>query len=103
MMPTMQYAIIDAAAEPDTLMMFEKFDPVSSSLYLEPLEPEIKPLAPYLVEVNDDVSAWLKQRKSYWGFYFSSKAGFKEVRQHWRKYLQVMLPGREKTVVFSLL
>lgn len=100
MMPINHYAVIDAAAEPDTLAMFAELDPVSSCLYLEPLEPDIEPLAPYLVQVSEEVSQWLKQRTGYWGFYCESKAPFKEVRHHWRKYLQVMLPGREKPSFF---
>lgn len=100
MLATNLYAVIDAASEPDTLTMFAELDPVSSCLYLEPLEPDIVHLAPYLVQVDENVQQWLKQRKTHWGFYCESKASFKEVRHHWRKYLQVMLPGRDKPSFF---
>lgn len=94
------YAIIDAASEPELFGMLERYDPPASCLYAEPIQPELAELAPWIVQVDDNVREWLNKSSNYWGFYCESKANFKEVRQHWRKYLQVILPEREKPVFF---
>lgn len=92
------YAIIDAASEPAIFAMLDELDPPASCLYSEPIQPEIVELAPYLVEVNDEVRKWLSQRETPWGIYVYTQATMRELRQHLRKYLMVMIPDQEKPV-----
>ncbi|MGJ0638638.1 DUF4123 domain-containing protein [Xenorhabdus bovienii] len=94
------YAIIDGAAEPNFSLMLERYDPPSTCLYSEPLQPELAEIAPYLVQVNEEVKIWLECRKTPWGIYLHSTADLKTLRHHLRKYLQVLLPGQEKPVFF---
>lgn len=92
------YAIIDAASEPDIFTMLEELDPPASCLYSEPIQPEIAELAPYLVEATPEVRKWLSQRDTPWGIYVYTQATMRELRQHLRKYLMVMIPGQDKPV-----
>lgn len=92
------YAIIDAASEPDVFTMLDEFDPPASCLYSEPIQPEIAELAPYLVEATPEVRKWLSQRDTPWGIYVYTQATMRELRQHLRKYLMVMIPGQDKPV-----
>ncbi|MBD1227618.1 DUF4123 domain-containing protein [Xenorhabdus griffiniae] len=94
------YAIIDGAAEPDLFLALERYDPPSTCLYGEPLQPELVNIVPYLVQVTEEVKIWLECRKSPWGIFVHSAADMKTVRQHLRKYLQVLLPQQEKPVFF---
>jgi hypothetical protein len=94
------YAIIDGAAEPDLFFALEHYDPPSACLYGEPLQPELIKIAPYLVQVTEKVKIWLECRKTPWGIFVHSEADMKTVRQHLRKYLQVLLPQQEKPVFF---
>ncbi|WYX64606.1 DUF4123 domain-containing protein [Morganella morganii] len=65
--PEVCYAIIDAASEPDVFSLLDEYTPPVCCLYSEPLQPEIAELAPYLVEVSDDVRQWLDTRQTPWG------------------------------------
>ncbi|CDG22410.1 conserved protein of unknown function [Xenorhabdus poinarii G6] len=94
------YAIIDGAAESDLFLMLARYDPPSACLYGEPLQPELVEIAPYLVQVTEEVKIWLECCKTPWGIFVHSAADMKTVRQHLRKYLQVLLPQQEKPVFF---
>lgn len=94
------YAIIDGAAEDELLPMLAELDPAVSCLYAEPVQDELVAIAPYLVQVNDEVKRWLTTRDSFWGFYCISDASLKEVRHHLRKHLQAMIEGQEEAVFF---
>ncbi|EPG7575760.1 DUF4123 domain-containing protein [Providencia rettgeri] len=96
--PETCYAIIDAASEPDVFNLFAEHEPPASCLYSEPIQPEIVSLAPYLVEVTEEVQRWLSTRETPWGIYVYTHATMRELRQHLRKYLMVMIPGQEKPV-----
>lgn len=96
--PETCYAIIDAAAEPEVFNLLAESEPPASCLYSEPVQPEIAELAPYLVEATEDVKNWLNQRETPWGMYVYTQATMRELRQHLRKYLMVMIPGQEKPV-----
>ncbi|MBG3129413.1 DUF4123 domain-containing protein [Proteus mirabilis] len=92
------YAIVDSASEPKLFSMLEKFNPPSCNLYSEPISPEVAELAPYLIEVTDEVQKWLSEQKTPWGIYVYTKITMRELRQHLRKYLMVMIPEQEKPV-----
>ncbi|MEX5867637.1 DUF4123 domain-containing protein [Providencia hangzhouensis] len=96
--PETCYAVIDAASEPDVFNLFAEHEPPASCLYSEPIQPEIVSLAPYLVEVTEEVQRWLSTRETPWGIYVYTHATMRELRQHLRKYLMVMIPGQEKPV-----
>jgi hypothetical protein len=100
MSETMNWAIVDAAAEPELFSMLERFDPPNASLYAEPIPEEISRLAPYLVQMNDDCRHWLMKRTTPWGIWLESNADMKVLRQHLRKYLHVQIPDEEKPVFF---
>lgn len=95
-----QYAVIDGASEEGILDFLAEKNPPHCCLYAEPLAQELVPLAPYLVEVNDEVSGWLLNKTSPWGIYVYTRESMKDLRHHLRKYLQVLLPSEEKPVFF---
>lgn len=94
------YAVIDGAVEDELLAMLEALDPPVSCLYAEPVQDELVNIAPYLVQVTDEVKQWLITRDSFWGFYCTSEVSLKELRHHLRKHLQAMIAGEEKPVFF---
>ncbi|WP_127960440.1 DUF4123 domain-containing protein [Serratia microhaemolytica] len=94
------YAIIDGAVEENLLTMIEQQDLLASCLYAEPLQPELIPLAPYLVLANDALQQQLANRHSPWGLFITTYADMKTLRQHLRKFLQITIPGQEKPVFF---
>ncbi len=96
----MNWAIVDAAAEPELFTMLELYDPPNASLYAEPIAEDIGRLAPYLVQINEGSRQWLMHRSTPWGIWLESKAEMKALRQHLRKYLHVQIPDEEKPVFF---
>ncbi|MFP1727787.1 DUF4123 domain-containing protein [Lonsdalea quercina] len=95
-----QYAVIDGATEEGLLDFFSEHNPPHCCLYAEPLQPELVPLAPYLVEVTSEVALWLANKTTPWGIYVFTSAVMKNLRHHLRKYLQVIIPSEEKPVFF---
>ncbi|KHT00177.1 DUF4123 domain-containing protein [Pectobacterium brasiliense] len=95
-----QYAVIDGSIEEGLLDFLAEHDPPHCCLYAEPLQQELVPLAPYLVEVTHEVSSWLVNKTSPWGIYLFTSVSMKDLRQHLRKYLQVLLPSEDKPVFF---
>lgn len=100
MSETITWAIVDTAAEPDFFPVLEELDPPHASLYADPVPDEIGRLAPYLVQVNEDIRHWLLNRETPWGIFLESRVSLKELRQHLRKYLHVQIPDEEKPVFF---
>ncbi|MBA0181491.1 DUF4123 domain-containing protein [Pectobacterium carotovorum] len=95
-----QYAVIDGSIEEGLLDFLAEHDTPHCCLYAEPLQKELVPLAPYLVEVTHEVSSWLVNKTSPWGIYLFTSVSMKDLRQHLRKYLQVLLPSEDKPVFF---
>lgn len=96
--PEICYAVIDAASEPDVFSLLDEYNPPACCLYSEPLQPEMADLAPYLVEVSDDVRKWLDTWQTPWGIYLYSAVAMRELRHHLRKFTMVIIPGQEKPV-----
>lgn len=96
--PEICYAVIDAASEPDVFSLLDEYNPPACCLYSEPLQPEMADLAPYLVEVSDDVRKWLDTRQTPWGIYLYSAVAMRELRHHLRKFTMVIIPGQKKPV-----
>lgn len=95
-----RYAIIDGAVMKDLMDFLSEHNPPHACLYSEPLQPELVGLAPYLLEVTPEVEKWLQWNNYPWGIYLTSKATMRVLRQHLRKYLQVLLPNETKPVIF---
>lgn len=95
-----RYAIIDGAVMKDLMDFLSEHNPPHACLYSEPLQPELVGLAPYLLEVTPEVEKWLQWNTYPWGIYLTSKATMRVLRQHLRKYLQVLLPNETKPVIF---
>lgn len=100
MRETTLWAIVNTASEPGLYAMLEELDPPHASLYADPVPEDIGRLAPWLVQVDDDVHHWLMQRDTPWGIFLESQATLKDLRQHLRKYLHVQIPDEEKPVFF---
>lgn len=100
MSETTLWAIVDTASEPGLYAMLEELDPPHASLYADPVPEDIGRLAPWLVQVDDDVHHWLMKRDTPWGILLESQATLKDLRQHLRKYLHVQIPDEEKPVFF---
>ncbi|CAG9297772.1 DUF4123 domain-containing protein [Celerinatantimonas diazotrophica] len=94
------FAIIDAASEPEYFELFAQQDPLRSCLYEEPLDSDISKVAPYLIELTDDVKDWLDERTTPWGIYLSSEFPLIPLRQHLRQSLQAQVPDDEKPQLF---
>lgn len=95
-----RYAIIDGAVVEDLMDFLSEYNPPHACLYSEPLQPELVGLVPYLLEVTPEVEKWLQWNISPWGIYLTTKATMRVLRQHLRKYLQVLLPNETKSVIF---
>ncbi|MCU6238672.1 DUF4123 domain-containing protein [Morganella morganii] len=96
--PETGYAIIDAASEPDIFSLLDEYSPPACCLYSEPLQPDMAELAPYLVEVTEDVRKWLDTRNTPWGMVVYTTVTMRELRHHLRKFTMVIIPGQEKPV-----
>ncbi|OAT25575.1 hypothetical protein M976_03718 [Buttiauxella ferragutiae ATCC 51602] len=99
-MDSVRYAIVDGAVVEDLLDFLSEYNPPHSCLYSEPLQPELVKLAPYLLEVTADVENWLNSCTRPWGIYLTTKVTMRTLRQHLRKFLQVLLPDETKPVIF---
>jgi len=99
-MENVRYAIVDGAVVDDLLDFLSANNPPHSCLYSEPLQPELIKLAPYLIEVTPEVEEWLISSMNPWGIYLTTTVTMRVLRQHLRKYLQVLLPDEAKPVIF---
>ncbi|EJH7007329.1 DUF4123 domain-containing protein [Salmonella enterica] len=99
-MKLVQYAIIDGAVESDLLNFLQVTNPPHCCLYSEPIQPDLVELAPYLAEVTPEVDTWLSTKDTPWGIFLTTQSSMNVLRQHLRKYLQVLIPGETKPVLF---
>lgn len=99
-MESVRYAIVDGAIVDDLADFIYEHNPPHACLYSEPLQPELIKLAPYLIEITSDVESWLQTKTSPWGIYLNTTVTMRVLRQHLRKYLQVLLPDDPKPVIF---
>ncbi|EJJ4226691.1 DUF4123 domain-containing protein [Salmonella enterica] len=95
-----KYAIIDGAVESELLNFLQETNPPHCCLYSEPIQPDLVALAPYLAEVTPEVEAWLRAKDTPWGIFLTTQSSMNVLRQHLRKYLQVLIPGETKPVLF---
>ncbi|BBV65317.1 TPA: DUF4123 domain-containing protein [Kluyvera ascorbata] len=95
-----KYAIIDGAVEEGLLDFLRETNPPHCCLYAEPIQPDLVALAPYLTEVTQEVEAWLSAKDTPWGISLTTPSSMNVLRQHLRRYLQVLIPGETKPVLF---
>ncbi|EJJ4226736.1 DUF4123 domain-containing protein [Salmonella enterica] len=95
-----KYAIIDGAVESELLNFLQETNPPHYCLYSEPIQPDLVALAPYLAQVTPEVEAWLRAKDTPWGIFLTTQSSMNVLRQHLRKYLQVLIPGETKPVLF---
>ena len=95
-----KYAIIDDAVEEGLLDFLRETNPPHCCLYAEPIQPDLVALAPYLTEVTQEVEAWLSAKDTPWGISLTTPSSMNVLRQHLRRYLQVLIPGETKPVLF---
>ncbi|EMX1684577.1 DUF4123 domain-containing protein, partial [Escherichia coli] len=81
------------------LDFLNEVNPPHCCLYAEPIQPDLVALAPYLVEVVPEVEAWLRDKASPWGIYLTTYSTMNVLRQHLRRYLQVLIPDETKPVL----
>ncbi len=92
------YAVLDGAAIPDLLEMFEECEPVRVCLLREVENPELAETAPYLVqlEVDTPFAEWLLAESlgRPWGIFAIVPEGtpFIDLRKHFRDMVRVSLP-----------
>ena len=98
-MEMIKYAIVDGAIESDLVNFLKETIPPHCCLYAEPVQPELVALAPYLVVVTEEVNTWLNEKTTPWGIYFKSDLSLRELQQHFRRYLWVMIPEQTKPVL----
>lgn len=98
--PLNRFAIVDGANVEGLMAILADLDPPHSCLYLEPVQAELVAIAPYLIQLNEEVDTWLLTLESHWGIYLTSTENLQAMRKHLRKYLQVQLPDEEKPVFF---
>lgn len=98
-MQAVRYAIVDGAVEGELLSFLEKVNPPHCCLYSEPIQSDLVALAPYLVEVTSDVEKWLQYKETPWGLYVITNTNMNKLRQHLRRFLQVLIPQESKPVL----
>lgn len=89
------FAVIDAARDHRLHRLVARCSK-ARSLYDEPLDPDLVPVAPYLVQLRESeplLANWRRHgRGKAWGIMVESDAGFDSLRVHFRKFLKARLP-----------
>ncbi|MEW6127925.1 MAG: DUF4123 domain-containing protein [Acidobacteriota bacterium] len=87
------YAVLDGASIENLLPMLFKFEPEFVCLFEGDLEPDMAEVAPYLVKLESETpfTNWLIEEGwgNHYGIFAVSFGDFKQVRQHFRKFLIV--------------
>lgn len=95
------YAVLDGAAIPNLLDMFEEHEPFRVCLFRGVHDPELAETAPYLVrlEANTPFAEWLLTEGlgRHWGIFavVPERTSFVDLRKHFRDMLRVHLPDGE--------
>jgi pSer/pThr/pTyr-binding forkhead associated (FHA) protein len=90
------FALVDGAASPEVRQFVNRVPEQCESLYEGPRAAEFAPHGPFLLYLPADSVSLLELVRDGWGksysVYLSSRRGFREVRQHLRRFLKVRLP-----------
>ncbi len=98
------YAVLDGAAIPDLLEMFEEYEPVRVCLLRGMEDPELAETAPYLVQLEVDTPFTEKVLADgfgeHWGIFVivPEETPFLELRKHFRELVRVCLPDGDITL-----
>ena len=93
------FAILDACDEPQILKKVEELGKERSvSLYRGTAEEDFKAIAPYLVQIDSDILQWIVSNlwNDPWGIFFVAPNSMPDARKHFRRFLRVELPDRQK-------
>ena len=93
---TQLYGVLDGASIPNLLSLLAQHDVLNVCLFRGELDPELAEAAPYLVELPADASftrlLLTKGLGHHWGILARTKADFRTLRMHFRKFLTVYDP-----------
>ena len=93
------YAILDGASVPNLLSTLNEHALTSVCLLPGEMDAELAQVAPYLVDLDDELTAvdWLLSEGwgQHWGIFLITQASFRAVRQHARAQLRVYGPDGE--------
>jgi hypothetical protein len=95
------FAVLDSCDEPQVLSKLEELGPEKTCLYSGKAVVKYQGFAPYLVEVDDDLLAWIVSNLSErpWGIFMLTAATLAELRKHLRRFLLVKMPD-DRTAYF---
>lgn len=97
------WAILDGARDDRVYSTFDMFSADKCCLYAGELEPEIKTVAPYLVQIDreDRWTRYLidKGWGESWGVFLRASASLSELRRHLRRFL-IVLDDRGRRRIF---
>lgn len=99
------YAVLDAARDDRILELLREHVEPHRSLYEGAEGETLEEVAPYLVGPMQGDSGLLESLVQEgwgkrWGIWFTSAERFRDVRQHWRRFLMVDLDETEESVYF---
>ncbi|MBX3411224.1 MAG: DUF4123 domain-containing protein [Pirellulales bacterium] len=88
------YAVIDACDEPTVPPRMWSLEGRAVSLYRGTADEELWSIAPYLVQVDGELLAWILEclAERPWGFFAEATVDLHELRQHFRRFLTVEDP-----------
>lgn len=91
---TNAFVILDGASVPGLLdKLYGPERPEFECLYAGEIKPDLAEVAPYLVRLQPDseFTTWVLEQGwgKHWGIFALSAAGFRELRQHFRRFLTV--------------
>ena len=97
--PGTLYAILDACDEPRVPKKVEELGPERAvSLYRGAAQRDYWAIAPYLVQVDEELLDWIVENlwDDPWGIFAVADAELAELRKHFRRFLMVEDPDGEK-------
>ena len=96
------FAFLDACGEPLIPPKVQELGSRSISLYRGSTQSEHAFLAPFAVEVDDELIAWIQQALAGtpWGYFMltDKNCSLLEIRKHFRRFLTVKLPNRTQVL-----
>ncbi len=96
------FAFLDACDEPLIPPKVLELGARAISLYRGLAEQEYAYLAPYVVEVDEELIAWIQEALAGtpWGYFMltGKECSLLELRKHFRRFLTVKLPDQKKVL-----
>ncbi|MCL9783457.1 DUF4123 domain-containing protein [Vibrio sp. S4M6] len=92
-MTSKKFAVLDGARIEELIQKLGERAETFSLIPPEPLEDDMKPYLPCLVECSDEVEAWISKEQVDSVIYFIGNISFVNARQHLRDMLSINLDG----------